>query len=126
MSNMVSFLLKILIIPFLRNINGTPRQINGKTKVFMIDIDNTICITNYSDYESAKPIKKNIDFFNNLYDKGNIIHYWTARGMNSGKNWDVFTINQMEEWEVKYDTLNMNKPHYDYWIDDKAINIKDF
>ena len=68
---------------------------------------------------------KNIDFFNNLYDKGNIIHYWTSRGMNSGKNWDAFTIAQMKAWKVKYDTLNMNKPHYDYWIDDKAINIDD-
>lgn len=122
---MFSFFLKILVIPFLRNIDGTPRKYNKNSKIFIIDIDNTICNTNCSDYIKAEPIAENIDFFNNLYDKGNIIHYWTSRGMNSGKNWDAFTIAQMKAWKVKYDTLNMNKPHYDYWIDDKAINIDD-
>jgi len=122
---MFSFLLKILVIPFLRNIDGTPRKYNQNSKIFIVDVDNTICNTESSDYIKSEPIQENIDFFNNLYDKGNIIHYWTARGMNSGKNWDGFTIAQMKAWNVKYDTLNMNKPHYDYWIDDKAINIDD-
>ena len=43
----------------------------------------------------------------------------------SGKNWDDFTINQLNRWNVKYTTINMDKPHYDLWIDDKTININD-
>lgn len=115
----------MLVIPFLRNIDGNPRLYKKSAKIFMVDIDNTICNTNCSNYIMSEPIVENIEFFNELYEKGNIIHYWTSRGMNSGKNWDAFTIAQMKAWKVKYDTLNMNKPHYHYWIDDKAINIKD-
>jgi hypothetical protein len=50
----------------------------------------------------------------------------TVRGAYSGKNWDDFTVNQLESWDVKYHTINMGKPHYDVWIDDKAINANDF
>ena len=32
----------------------------------------------------------------------------------------------MKIWGVKYNTLNIGKMHYDYWIDDKAINIDDW
>ena len=38
-----------------------------------VDIDNTICKTLGMDYENAKPIKKNIDKINNLYNQGNEI-----------------------------------------------------
>jgi len=122
---MYSFIVTLLLIPFLRNIDGNPRTYKKSAKIFMVNIDNTICNTNCSDYIMSEPILENIEFFNELYERGNIIHYWTSRGMNTGKNWDVFTISQMKAWNVKYDTLNMNKPNYDYWIDDKAINIQD-
>lgn len=123
--NMYSFIVTLLLIPFLRNIDGNPRTYKKSAKIFMVNIDNTICNTNCSDYIMSEPILENIEFFNELYERGNIIHYWTSRGMKTGKNWDVFTISQMKAWNVKYDTLNMNKPNYDYWIDDKAINIQD-
>lgn len=118
-------LLRLLYVPFLKNIAGRSRTSLVNPKIFFVDIDNTICYTNGSDYQNSEPMKDNIEFFNTLYDEGNEIHYWTARGMKSEKNWDFFTIEQLKLWGVKYDTLNMNKPHYDYWIDDKAINIKD-
>ena len=54
------------------------------------------------------------------------MHYWTARGALSGINWDEFTVQQLESWNVKYDSINMGKPHYDVWVDDKAINARDF
>ena len=61
-----------------------------------------------------------------MYDNGHEVHYWTARGANSGKNWDKLTIKLLEAWNVKYTSINMGKPHYDVWIDDKAINAEDF
>ena len=68
---------------------------------------------------------KKIKILNKLYEDGNEINYWTARGAMSGQNWDDFTINQLNRWNVKYTTINMDKPHYDLWIDDKTIHIND-
>jgi hydroxymethylpyrimidine pyrophosphatase-like HAD family hydrolase len=101
-------------------------NIPSDKKVYIIDIDGTICSKTNSDYTSANPIFENIDKFNYLYEKGHQIHYWTARGALSGKNWDAFTVKQLKSWNVKYNTINMGKPHYDVWIDDKAINVHHF
>ena len=108
-----------------REIDCNTRKINPDSKSFIIDIDNTICVAKNNDYTNSIPLCKNINYFNNIYDNGNEIHYWTARGINSGINWDDLTIRQLKLWNVKYSTLNMGKPHYDIWIDDKAINVGD-
>lgn len=95
-------------------------------KIYMIDIDGTICSITKSDYPNSKPQWDVIEKCNALYEAGHEIHYWTARGAVSGKNWDDFTVNQLESWNVYYDTINMGKPHYDIWIDDKALHVSDF
>tara|TARA_R100000315_G_C5230822_1_gene141852 strand:+ start:117 stop:434 length:318 start_codon:yes stop_codon:yes gene_type:complete len=95
-------------------------------KKLLIDIDNTICETTTSDYSDSTPYKKLIKHFNDLYDKGVHITYYTARGGNSGKDWTYVTANQLEEWGVKYSKLMMHKPSYDLWIDDRCININDY
>ena len=51
-----------------------------------VDIDNTICKTDGTDYKGATPIKKHIEKINKLYSEGNEIHYWTARGSVSKIN----------------------------------------
>lgn len=110
-----------------RLIASKPHIINKNRRIkYIIDIDGTICNKTNSDYLKCKPRKDKINLFNNLYDSGNEVHYWTARGANSGKNWDNLTIKQLNSWGVKYNTINMGKPHYDVWIDDKAINVEDF
>ena len=105
-----------------RNIKSLPPN----KKIYFVDIDCTICLTYKNNYKKSIPNYDKINILNRLYDDGNQIHYWTSRGMLSGKNWDTFTIDQLNSWGVKYDSINMDKPHYDYWIDDKAINIHDF
>ena len=50
-------------------------------KIF-VDIDNTICKTKGTDYLKAKPIFKNIDKINKLYNDGHEIIYWTTRVQN--------------------------------------------
>ena len=88
---------------------------------YIVDIDNTICFQDFpSNYTNSTPIKKRIEKINDLFDKGNEIIYWTARGAVSGKDWSDLTQKQLEEWNCKYHELWMNKPHYDVWIDDKA------
>ena len=48
---------------------------------YIIDIDNTICLTEpKGDYPNSKPHIKRIEKVNHLYDIGNKITYWTARG----------------------------------------------
>jgi len=95
-------------------------------RIYIIDIDGTICTKTKSDYISCEPITENIDIFNRLFEQGHEVHYWTARGALSGKKWDELTIKQLDSWNVKYNSINMGKPHYDVWIDDKAINSRVF
>ena len=107
-------------------------------KTYCIDIDgviaqhNGVCKT--CKYESSTPIKENIEKINKLYDEGNIIKYFTARGMGtSGDNsklatgrWEEFTKFQLNLWGCKYHYLIMGKHAADHYIDDKAINSDDF
>lgn len=95
--------------------------------VIFIDIDDTICISpNKPDYTTCYPIKENIEKANKLFDEGNHIVYWTARGVRSGIDWSAITEKQLKEWGVKYHELRFNKPYYDLFIDDKNINEKDW
>lgn len=87
---------------------------------YIVDIDNTICISYNSDYTKSKPIFERIKKINQLYETGHTVIYWTARGMNSGKDWKHLTEKQLKEWNCKYHELWMNKPSYDIWVDDKA------
>jgi hypothetical protein len=96
-------------------------------KVYIVDIDGTICneFSNQDgskNYNKATPIKNRIKHINGLFDKGNDIHYWTARGSVSGLDHKKLTTNQLAKWGCKYTSLRVgDKPHYDIWIDDKAI-----
>jgi hypothetical protein len=94
--------------------------------IYYVDIDGTICNTEGSNYQLSKPFNDRIGHFNALYDNGNEIHYWTARGMSSNMDHSDLTIKQLKEWGVKYTTVNFKKPHYDIWIDDKAQNVEKY
>jgi histidinol phosphatase-like enzyme len=101
------------------------KEVSNIKMVYIIDIDNTITETNGDDYENAKPIKERIDKINELYDKGNTIIYWTARGSESGISWDKLTRKQLNDWGAKYKSLGF-KQYADFIIDDKVVNSKDF
>ena len=92
---------------------------------YYVDIDNTICSTEGNDYENAVPIQENIDKINKLFDEGNVVVYWTARGNTSGKDWLPFTLKQIMRWGCKLDTLLLNKPSFDIIIDDRALKIEE-
>ena len=93
-------------------------------KIF-VDIDETICVNQKDlDYVKAKPIKKNIDIINRLYDVGHEITYWSARGSATGLDWRKVTEDQFKKWGVKYHQMSLGeKPVFDLLIDDKAIDI---
>ena len=95
--------------------------------VVYIDIDETICHSpNKPDYTTSTPIKENIEKANKLYDAGNLIVYWTARGSATGVDWTELTKAQLKEWGVKYHGLKFGKPAYDLFIDDKNLNTLDW
>lgn len=101
---------------------------------YVIDIDQTICRTNESDYENSRPMQHRIDAVNKLYDDGHTVLFLTARGMCRNKNdqqasiaelYD-FTFNQLTEWGVKFHKLFLGKPSGDIYIDDKGCKDIDF
>jgi dTDP-glucose 4,6-dehydratase len=95
--------------------------------IVYVDIDETICISPKDrDYSKAVPIKKNIKKINTMYDNGDKIVYWTARGTGSGIDWRDITERQFKKWNVKYHELHFGKPIYDLFIDDKNINSETF
>ena len=60
--------------------------------IIYIDIDETICESPKDrDYSLSVPIEENIEKANKLYDEGDTIVYWTARGTVSGVNWEETT-----------------------------------
>ena len=95
--------------------------------IVYVDIDETICISPEDrDYNKAVPIKKNIKKINKMYDNGDRIVYWTARGTGSGIDWRTVTEGQFSKWGVRYHELHLGKPIYDLFIDDKNINSETF
>ena len=95
--------------------------------IIYIDIDETIANTPEDrNYNLSTPIKQNIDKANKLYDKGNTIVYWTARGSATGIEWREVTEKQLNNWGAKYHELKLKKPVYDLFICDKAMNTEDW
>ena len=92
-----------------------------------VDIDETICFyKGERNYLNAKPNLANIDKINILYNKGNKITYWTARGSITGIDWYEVTKNQLDEWGCKYHFLSVGeKPAYDLLICDKTKRIEE-
>jgi len=100
--------------------NGIPV---GKTFVF--DIDGVIAtITPGNNYELAGPLVDNIKRINRIYEAGNHIVLFTARGSATGIDWSMTTQRQMNEWGVKHHKLFFGKPAADYYIDDKLISLE--
>jgi hypothetical protein len=101
---------------------------NEKLSIY-VDIDNTIAIsdkTDIHDYQSARPIQENINIINKLFEEGNTITYWTARGSVSGIDWKPTTEQQLKKWGCKYHELKMGKPFYHILVDDRACNAHMF
>jgi len=98
----------------------------GKNR-YVIDIDGVIAIFR-SDlaYNEAEPNFEIINIINHLYDSGNFIVLFTARGYVTKKDWRVLTEKQLNLWGLKYHELHFGKPNADYYIDDKMLDLSLF
>ena len=94
--------------------------------IIYVDIDGTICTITDGQYSDAVPLPSRIEKINKLYDEGNKIVYWTARGSQTGIDWREITKKQLNEWGAKHHELSLNKPHYDLYVDDKTIYSYDY
>ena len=102
---------------------------------YVFDIDGTICDKNKNDdYNKSYPFLERIRKVNKLYDEGNYIVFFTARGMGRHNNNPMLAIRdfysltqqQLQEWGVKYHQLILGKPSGDLYVDDKGIKDGDF
>lgn len=95
-------------------------------KVYCFDIDGTICQNTFGDYELAAPFTERIEFINSLFNAGNEIIMFTARGSTTGIDWYEFTEKQLKSWGLKFNKLLMGKTYADIFIDDKGIEAEAF
>ncbi len=100
-------------------------KITNGNKRFVFDIDGVIAgFRSGLDYASAPPVEEMVRIINKLYDMGNYIVLFTARGYVTGIDWRPTTEAQMERWGLKYHELIFGKPNADYYIDDKMLDMK--
>jgi len=99
---------------------------DSNTKVFLIDIDGTICddIKNEEShlYPTANHFPKALEIINKWYSEGHVITFFTAR---EGKDREV-TETWLKEKGFKYHGLVMDKPriknNQEYvWIDNRKV-----
>ena len=62
---------------------------------YCFDIDGTICNNTHGKYKEAKPFLDVIKKVNTLYDAGNKIIFFTARGTTTGIDWSGLTKSQL-------------------------------
>lgn len=89
-------------------------------------MDGTLCTNTEGDYEKALPLPNRISYVNRLYDHGNEITIFTARGSETGIDWFELTERQLKTWGVKFNKLILGKPFAHHYIDDRGISDSDF
>ena len=101
---------------------------------YVFDIDGTICSLTEGDYENAQPFPSRIEKINKLYEEGNHITFFTARGMgrtndNHKEAISMFynlTLTQLTKWGLKFHRLVLGKPSGDIYVDDKGVKDNEF
>lgn len=99
---------------------------------YCFDLDGVICYG--LPYEQANPCDYIIKRIRGLKEHGHKVVINTARKMDTysgnigliNKNIVRLTLDQLDQWHVPYDEIYFGKPAADFYIDDKAINVKDF
>ena len=76
-------------------------------KIF-VDLDNTLCTTIGVDYKNSTPKANRIELINKLYENGDIITIYTARGSGSGINYKDLTLNHEKFKDILKETKIVN------------------
>jgi len=93
--------------------------------VIYVDLDGTLTkeTEGFGDkiFMNRTPRKKKIRQINEIREDGHQIIIWTARLPEDLK----VTIKWLEKHGVKYDGILLNKPMFDLYVCDKALNVED-
>lgn len=102
---------------------------------YCFDLDDTISVHTNRDYENASPIWAVVERMREIRQADPEAHILihTARGMNSckgdAKQAEAKNRPTIERWlakyNVPYDEIIFGKPLADFYIDDKAIHVRD-
>ena len=95
-------------------------------KSYCFDLDGTLCTNTEGGYAQALPLPERILKVNELYDKGNKILIYTARGTVTGIDWRDLTQKQLDTWGIKHHELRLGKPFADVYVDDRGVSDSDF
>lgn len=99
-------------------------KVSAGACTIVFDIDGVIAQFDPTlQYDKAQPDRRMIEIVNRLYDYGNRIVLFTARGSKTGIDWSASTKAQMERWGVKYHELKFGKPAATFYIDDKNMSL---
>ncbi len=110
---------------------------NSNEKKIIIDLDDTICITDNGDYKNSKPKYDIIEKIKEYKYKGFKIVIYTSRNMRT-HNGNIGLINVktlpiilswLEKYNVPYDEVIVGKPWPSFggfYVDDKAIRPDEF
>ena len=93
---------------------------NENRKVYNIDFDGTL--TDGSSYENLVPNKEMVSKIKELYFAGHIVIVWSARLWSDASTIAAWLILH----EIGFHGLMLGKGGSDCYVDDKAINDKDF
>ena len=94
--------------------------------IFCFDLDGTLCRTVAGNYPKAEPYNGRIRTVNQLHKQGHRIIISTARGAETGMDWEPLTKEQLTRWGVQHDALYVGKPFADVYVDDRAQSDKTF
>lgn len=109
----------------------------NKVKKIVVDMDDTITVTEHGDYEHSKPIQPTINLLKKYKEAGFQIVIHSSRQMRTyegqvGKI-NVHTLPNIIRWldqhEVPYDEIIVGKPWCGFtgwYIDDKSIRPSEF
>lgn len=109
----------------------------NKIKKLVVDMDDTISVTEKGDYKNSKPIKETIELLKKYKEKGFVIVIHSSRQMRTyegqvGKI-NVHTLPNIIHWldkfGVPYDEVIVGKPwcgFTGFYIDDKSIRPSEF
>ena len=106
-------------------------------KRLIVDIDNTVTVTEHGDDEHSKAVQKTIDMLKKYKEQGFEIVMFSSRNMrtyeaNVGKI-NIHTLPNILNWldshEVPYDEIHVGKPwcgFEGFYIDDSAVRPSEF
>ena len=112
-------------------------ETKGIQNKLVIDLDDTISVTEHGDYVNSKPVKKTVHMIRQYKEQGFYIVIHSARNMRT-YNGEVGLINvntlpNIISWlkknDIPFDEIIVGKPWcgYDgFYIDDKAIRPSEF